>query len=131
MFSISAISSSDSLLPGGDVADDDRHAEQAGLLRGAPAALAGDDLKPVADLAHDDRLDDAVRLDRLRQLLEPRIVDLAARLKVVRRSRSMSTSTGDGARFGRVGNQRAETFAESGTFFHGHTYASSMRRCRV
>ena len=48
------------LLPARDVADDDRHAQEAGPLRGAPAALAGDDLKPVADRADDDRLDDAV-----------------------------------------------------------------------
>ena len=53
------------LLPGRDVADDDRHAQQAGESGGAPAALAGDDLKPVAVRADDDRLDDAVRLDRL------------------------------------------------------------------
>ncbi len=74
-----------SLLARRDVANDDRDAQQAGELRGAPAALAGDDLKAIADLADDDRLDDAVRLDRLRQLLQPRIVDRAARLKVVRR----------------------------------------------
>jgi hypothetical protein len=41
-----------------DVAHDDRHAQQAGELRGAPAALAGDDLEAIADLADDDRLDD-------------------------------------------------------------------------
>ena len=32
-----------------DIANDDRHAQQAGELRGAPAAFAGDDLEPIAD----------------------------------------------------------------------------------
>ena len=32
------------LVAAGDVPDDDRHLEEAGVLRGAPAALAGDDL---------------------------------------------------------------------------------------
>ena len=73
------------LLPRRDVAHDDRDAEQAGALRGAPAALARDDLEAVADLADDDRLDDAVGLDGLRQLLEPRVVDVPARLEIVRR----------------------------------------------
>jgi hypothetical protein len=54
---------------------------QAGLLRRAPAALAGDDLELVlADLAHDDRLDHALRLDRLGQLGEAVDVDGGARL---------------------------------------------------
>ena len=73
------------LLARRDVADDDRNAQQAGELRGAPAAFAGDDLEAIADLADDDRLDDAVGADRLRQLLEPRVVHVAARLEVVRR----------------------------------------------
>ena len=67
-----------------DVAHHDRHAQQPGDFRGTPAAFAGDDLESIADLAHDDRLDDAVGADRLREFLQPRIVDVAARLKVVR-----------------------------------------------
>ena len=67
-----------------DVAHHHRHAQQPGDFRGAPAAFAGDDLESIADLAHHDRLDDAVGADRLRELLQPRIVDIAARLKVVR-----------------------------------------------
>ena len=71
------------LLAGRHVAHDDRHAQEAGELCGAPAAFAGDDLKSIADLADHDRLDDAVGADRLRELLQARIVDVAARLKVV------------------------------------------------
>ena len=64
----------------GDVAHDDGDLEQAGALRGAPAALAGDDLEAVADAADEDRLNHAVRADRLRELFEPRFVDVRARL---------------------------------------------------
>ena len=107
----------------GNVAHDDGHLEQAGALRRAPAALAGDDLVAVADRAHDDRLDDAVGANRSRELL-----DAARRPSCVRgwnlfgRSRSVSTSSGvaAGRRAGRVGNERAQAAAERGTFFnHG------------
>ena len=50
------------------------HGASPASLRGAPAPLARDDLEPVADLAHDDRLNDAVRLDRAREILEGRLV---------------------------------------------------------
>jgi hypothetical protein len=64
----------------GDLADDDRNAQQPGNLCGAPAALAGDDLEALADAPDDDRLDDAVGADRLGQLLERRLIHLGARL---------------------------------------------------
>ena len=38
-------------------------------LRGSPAALAGDDLVAAVGLADDDWLDDAVRSNRARELL--------------------------------------------------------------
>ena len=62
MFSISAACSrSASLL----VADDRRHLLEPGLLRGAPAALAGDQLvAAVGEGADEQRLDDAAGLDR-------------------------------------------------------------------
>jgi hypothetical protein len=64
-----------------DVAQHHRHVVEAGLHRRAPAALAGDDLELVArDLARDDRLDHALRLDRFRQLGESVDVDGGARL---------------------------------------------------
>ena len=84
MFSISAISSSDCSLPGATSRTTTGTRSRPATLRGAPAAFAGDDLKAIADLADDDRLDDAVGADRLRQLLQPRIVDMVARLEVVR-----------------------------------------------
>ena len=68
----------------GNVADDDRHLEEAGALRRAPAALAGDDLVAVLRLAHDDRLDHAVRPDRAGQLVDPPVVHVRARLELVR-----------------------------------------------
>ena len=48
------------LLSGDDFADDDRDAVEARFLRGAPAALAGDDVKAIAASPHDNRLNDAV-----------------------------------------------------------------------
>ena len=47
-------------------------------LGGAPAALAGDDLVPVAGVADDDRLDDALGDDRVGQLRERILVERAA-----------------------------------------------------
>jgi hypothetical protein len=51
-----------------DFADDDGHAGQARELRGAPAALAGDELVEAgAGGADDDGLQQAVLLQRLRE----------------------------------------------------------------
>ena len=64
------------------VADHHRHIGQAGFLRGAPAAFAGHDLVTLAarQLAHHDRLDHALGLDRLGQLAQLGRVHAHARL---------------------------------------------------
>src|SRR6185437_1947242 len=63
-----------------------RDFREAGLLRGAPAAFAGDQFVAVATHAvHDDRLDQALRLDRRSQFGEFRLIDPAARLVAARR----------------------------------------------
>ena len=93
---------------------------QAGELGGAPAALAGDDLKAIADSADDDRLDDAVGIGSIARAPARRASSTVARgWKSFGASRSMSTSTAAVRGVGRVGNQRAETFAKRGSFFHG------------
>ena len=52
-----------------------------GDLRGAPAALAGDELEPaVVDGPEQDRLEDAVLADGRGELLEGRLVERQARL---------------------------------------------------
>src|SRR3989442_12359098 len=103
------------MLPAGrEVADEDGDAEQAGEPGGAPAALAGDDLKAIAGLAHDDRLDDAVRLDRLRELLQSRIVGGDSRLKLVRREAIDIRFDRRRARLGWVGNGGRWALAKRG-----------------
>ena len=67
------------------LADDRRHGREPGLARGAPAALAGDQLvaalRPRAD---DDRLDHALRADRLGEAGVASCVEAPARLARVR-----------------------------------------------
>ena len=78
MFSISATCR---ILVVGDLADDHRRLEQPRNLGGTPAALAGDDLVAVtSDPADQNRLNDPVRPDRLRQLFERPLLDLSSRL---------------------------------------------------
>ena len=67
------------------VADHRRHLLQAGLLRGAPAALAGDQLvAAVVQGADEERLDDAAALDRGGKAGQRVRVELGARLVRVR-----------------------------------------------
>src|SRR5262249_27252323 len=67
----------------------------------------------------DNRLDDPVGANRLRELLEPRIVDVQARLKVVRREAiDVGFRRGARGRLRQIGDERAETFAEGETLFH-------------
>ena len=57
---------------------------QAGLLRGAEAALAGDELVLVAGARDDERLNDAVLADAARQLVDRGLVEGLARLEGIR-----------------------------------------------
>jgi hypothetical protein len=114
--------------------DHDGDFRQMGALRGAPAALAGDDLIALApggfglDLVDDDRLNHAVGLNRARQLLEPGIVHGTARLIVIglelvdvdvkRQARS-------GKRISGFGDEGAEALAKSRSFFHQAFLATS------
>ena len=50
----------------GNLADDHRNARQRGPLRGAPTALAGNQLVAKTDPPDDERLDDPARTDRAR-----------------------------------------------------------------
>lgn len=50
--------------------DDDRDFRQPGHLGGAPPAFTGDQFKNVAALADDERLDDSLLLDGVRQFLK-------------------------------------------------------------
>jgi hypothetical protein len=67
-----------------EVADDRRQLVQPRLLRRPPAPLAGDDLEAVAVRPHDDRLDDAPRLDRFGELGERVLVEDPPRLAGMR-----------------------------------------------
>src|SRR6185503_14027320 len=73
------------LLPVGDIANHHWDLVQAGSLRRTPAPFAGDDAVRRSRATYEDRLNDAVRLDRVRQLLELGVIHLHARLQVVRR----------------------------------------------
>ena len=77
--------------------DDDRDGGQAGLLRGAEAALAGDELVLVAGARDDERLDDAVLADAARQLFDRRFVERLARLEGIRLRSARSESRPDPA----------------------------------
>ena len=65
----------------GDVAHERGHFTQARLLRGAPSPFAGDDLEAAAlDGPHENRLHDALLLDRERQLGKRRRIHFRPRL---------------------------------------------------
>ena len=96
-------------------------------LRGAPAPFAGDDLVAIArgagggEFADDDGLNHAVGADRSRQVFEALVVHVAARLVVIGLEQVdvhvQRCAWGD-QRGSRVWNQRAEAFAEGGSFLH-------------
>ena len=116
----------------GDVADDDRHLEQPGPLSGAPAALPRDDLVTLVHFPDDDRLDDAVRSNRARQLVDPFVVHVGARLELVGTKEigiDFERAVGGGRRGGRrrVGDQRAQAAAERRTFLN-HAVAPCRHR---
>src|SRR6185369_11007651 len=63
---------------------------------------------------------DAVALDRLRELLEPGLVDVPAGLEFIRREAvDIRLDRRGRPRWRQIRNQRAEAFTECGTFFHG------------
>ena len=117
---------------GSDVLDDDGDFLEVGAFGGAPAPLSGDDLVAAGfDAAHDDRLNHPVRTNGARELLETRLVERSARLIVVgldqididveRRARRRE-------RVGRVGDERAQSFAKGLSFFHTR-YSLLPRNC--
>jgi hypothetical protein len=77
MFSISAIAATAS---SADFAHQHRDFGEPRQLRGAPAPLAGDDFVAAGDLAHQDRLHQPLRANRVGQLLQRLAVHLGARL---------------------------------------------------
>src|SRR4030081_626561 len=102
---------------------------QPGDLRGAPAALAGDDLIAVLhalDRPHHDRLDHAVLFDRVSELADLGIGKIAARIARIRfdefdrhlalcaRPLQMRGLAAD------ISDQTCKTAAQSGTRFVGH-----------
>ena len=135
MFSISATCSSWS---SADLADDHRHAQQAGDLRGPPPALARDDLVAIAAAADQDRLDDPVDADRLRQLFERPLLHLQTRLPRIRddavevdlERHAARGGRGGGARRparvgGRFGDQGAQATPERGSLL-SHTNLTTV-----
>ena len=116
-----------------DVGDDGGNRGATGGLRGAPAALADDELVAVVDGAHDDRLQHAVMADRVGEPLELGGIEAAARLLGIRADALDRQLAGDGLRLGRrrrlglgaalargAGNQRAEAAAERAAFGSRH-----------
>ena len=101
-----------------DVADDDRHLQQARPLGGAPAPLAGHDLVgALPTRTHHDRLDDAAAADRLRELVELRVVHDAARLIAIGLDQveiDLRWCAGARGRRRDVPDERAQAAAESG-----------------
>src|SRR5205807_8098416 len=107
-------------------ADDHRDPIEAGLLRGAPASFAGDDLEALTVGAYDDWFNDAVRADRLRQLVESRFAELRPRLaRVGRDPVDVDFERRPARDLWEIRNQCAEAFAESGPFFHDLVHALS------
>ena len=64
----------------GNVADDSRNPRQGSALGGAPAALPRNELVASLVASHDQRLDDAIRAYRARQLLKRLFAKARARL---------------------------------------------------
>ena len=58
------------LVVAGVTAHDRGHLVEPGQARGTPAAFAGDELEPIRELAHEQRLQHPVQPDRLGELAE-------------------------------------------------------------
>ncbi len=107
------------------VAIDDGNFQQARALRGAPAALARHDLGAVADAAHENRLNHAVRCEStapaLRAALRPCARGAGADSASADRCRAPPGRAAARSRAWRAarrrgGNQRAQSAAKCGTF---------------
>jgi hypothetical protein len=68
----------------GDVTDDDRDAKKAGALGRTPSAFARDDFVLPVNTPHENRLDDPVGPDALREFLQAVFLDERARLTRIR-----------------------------------------------
>src|SRR5687767_5371208 len=108
--------------------DDDRDHSKAGLLRGAEAALAGDEaVFVVAGTGDDEGLDDAVLANAAGEVLDRGVVEGPPRLVGVRRDlfdgnvRQSRRHLWSGGRFGRrlAGDEGAEAATE-GFFLDAH-----------
>ena len=120
--------SSASLVVGLD--DDDRDVVNAGLLRGSPAPLAGDDLVGVGGPRvgpDDNRLDDALLADRIGQFCKMFIVERAPRVARVGpnefdRYALLPGRAGARRLFrGRIANERREAPSEAEGDFFSHS----------
>src|SRR5262249_19438644 len=117
-------------LTGDNFAHDNWYAMKARFLRRAPTAFTRDDVEPIAASPHDNRLDDAIGFNGTREIVQPGIVHLAARLKRIRHEAIDVDLERTETRFSCVGNQRAETLAESGAFIHRKFRSVLGRRAR-
>ena len=87
-----------------DVAHDDRDTAEPCHLGRPPPPFARDNLKPIGDFPHDNRLNDSVRDNRAREILERGWVHDAARLKIVWRESIDVDLDRRESRFGCVGD---------------------------
>ena len=124
MFSISAMASACS---SGMLRISTGTSLSAGQLRGAPAAFAGDDLvtlgaRRVVDGARQNRLHDALNLDRGRQFGERSFVHVGARLVLAgAQALDRQVALFVTVRLVAAGEQRVEAAAESFHLDHGAT----------
>jgi hypothetical protein len=93
------------------ITHDNGHFKQPCALRRAPSPLASNDSVCTPGSTHQNRLNDAVRADRSRQLFELAIVDEDPRLVIVRDQQIDVNLDGAGARhLRRVRDERTQTF---------------------
>ena len=113
-----------------NVSNDHGNFEETDALRRAPATFAGHDLVAAVDAPDHDRLDDAVGPNRARQVIDPLVVDVRARLKLVGPQQvGVDVERPLGSRDGRVGNERAQSSSERRPLFN-HGGAPSPRTAR-
>ena len=119
------------LVVAGVAAHDGGHGPQPGQTRGAPPALAGDQLISVAQGSHQQGLQHAVHADGFRQLAKRLGVETRPHLL----ARGLDLVDGDHLRhkcfaFRRHRDQRVESSAESARAWLAHLSSSSFARAR-